>query len=279
MKLLYSSLLLCSISLFLPQGQAQTTSGKRQLVWADEFNYQGLPDANKWQYDIGNGCDQPTGCGWGNHELQYYTDRNPKNARVENGTLIIEAHREAMENSPYTSARIQTKGKGEWRYGRVEIRAKVPAIRGSWAAAWMLPAGKAYAQGHYGGWPHSGEIDIMEHVGYLPDSLFGNTHTLKYNGMHGTDQPGRFHLPEASTAFHTFAIDWQADKIDFLVDDFVYHTYHSHSQYDIWPFDQPFYLILNLAVGGGWGGKQGVDETVWPQRMEVDYVRIYQYTQ
>jgi beta-glucanase (GH16 family) len=274
----YASIFI-TLLLLAHHGQAQQANRKLQLVWADEFNYQGLPDTSKWQFDTGNGCDQPPGCGWGNQELQYYTANRTKNARVDHGTLVIEAHRETFENSPYTSARIQTKGTGEWRYGRFEIRAKVPAIRGSWAAAWMLPAGPGYAQGKYGGWPHSGEIDIMEHVGYLPDSLFGNTHTLQYNGMHGTDKPGRFYLPRASQQFHTYAIDWQEDKIDFLVDDIVYHTYHSSNQYEIWPFNQPFYLILNLAVGGGWGGKQGVDENAWPQRMEVDYVRIYQYTQ
>jgi hypothetical protein len=154
---------------------------RMKLVWADEFSTDGLPDSTKWGYDIGNGC--PVNCGWGNNELQYYTSNRQQNARVKEGHLIIEARREKMGDMEYSSARLVSKKKGDWTYGRIDVRAKLPVGTGVWPAIWMLPTDWVY-----GGWPGSGEIDIMEHVGYIPDSIFGTVHTNLFNGMLGTQK-------------------------------------------------------------------------------------------
>lgn len=243
---------------------------RMKLVWADEFDKNGLPDSTHWGYDLGDGC--PKICGWGNNELQYYTARRPENARVRDGHLIIEAHREKMGEREYTSARLVSKKKGDWTYGRIDVRAKLPAGRGVWPAIWMLPTDWVY-----GGWPGSGEIDIMEHVGYMPDSIFGTVHTNLFNGMLGTQQSKGIASKTISTDFHNYGIEWNTDKIDFLFDDKVYYTFHNkHEGSDAWPFDLDFHLLLNIAVGGNWGGKMGVDTAIWPQQMVIDYVRVYQ---
>lgn len=247
-------------------------SGKKPLrmVWSEEFNYTGLPDSTKWSYDPGDGC--PNVCGWGNNELQYYNVRRPENARVENGHLVIEARREKMGTRDYSSARMVSKHKGDWTYGRITARAKLPKGRGVWPAIWMLSTDWAY-----GGWPESGEIDIMEHVGYMPDSIFGTVHTQRFNHVQGTQVTGGVLSTTLTTEFHEYGIEWDADKIDFFFDNRKYHTFHNkHEGSGAWPFDRNFHLILNIAVGGNWGGKMGVDTAVWPQQMLVDYVRIYQ---
>lgn len=258
----------CFLLLFTLAATAQKQYKK--LVWSDEFNIAGLPDSSKWNYDLGNGC--PDVCGWGNHELEYYTARRSENARVENGHLVIEARKENYEGFKYTSARMVTKGKGDWKYGRVEVKARLPKGRGIWPAIWMLPT-----EWKYGGWPKSGEIDIMEFVGYMPDSVFGTIHTEAYNGVNGLQKSkGKFYT-DLNTAFHEFAIEWSPEEISFFIDDRLYHVYkNDHRGTASWPFDQSFHLILNVAVGGDWGGKFGVDESVYPQKMEVDYVRVYQ---
>lgn len=240
---------------------------RRKLVWSDEFDKPGKPDATKWGYDIGNGEN-----GWGNNELEYYTD-DPKNVRVENGNLVIEAVKEAKGGMNYTSTRIVSKNKGDWTYGRIEIRAKLPKGRGTWPAIWMLPT-----EWKYGGWPESGEIDIMEHVGFDPGVVHANLHSGKYNHIKKTNIDGKVDVPDAMDKFHVYAIDWTKDKIDFYLDDEMYHSL-SHQQGDDfmgWPFDQKFHLIMNIAVGGGWGGQKGLDDSIWPQKMEIDYVRVYQ---
>jgi beta-glucanase (GH16 family) len=244
------------------------TPGK--LVWYDEFNYSGRPDSNKWGYDLGDGC--PNVCGWGNNELEYYTNY-PKNVRVESGSLIIEAHTEAKGGKPYTSGRVVSRTKGDWLYGRIEVRAKLPEGRGTWPAIWMLPT-----DWKYGGWPASGEIDIMEHVGFDPTIIHGTIHTETYNHGKGTQKEGKITVPTAMTEMHVYAVNWTKDKMDFFVDDKLYHTVVRDPNEDFkgWPFDQRFHLIMNLAVGGNWGGTKGVDTTIWPRRMEVDYVRVYQ---
>ncbi len=243
---------------------------KGQLVWSDEFKVSGLPDSTKWSYDLGDGC--PRNCGWGNNELQYYTSNRHENARVEGGNLIIEAHREKMNTREYSSSRMVSKNKGDWTYGKIEVRAKLPKGLGVWPAIWMLPTDWAY-----GDWPASGEIDIMEHVGYIPDSIFGTVHTKRYNGMLGTQKSKGISSKTVNTAFHTYGMEWDKDKIDFLFDDKVYHSFaNRHEGPDAWPFDLDFHLVLNIAIGGNWGGKMGVDTTIWPQQMVVDYVRVYQ---
>jgi beta-glucanase (GH16 family) len=234
-------------------------------VWSDEFNYNGLPDTNLWGYDVGGG-------GWGNNESQYYTDHRWLNARTENGKLVIEAIKENYEGSEYTSARLVTRNKGDWRYGRIEVSARLPHGRGTWPAIWMLPTDWIY-----GGWVKSGEIDIMEYVGFDPGVVHGSIHTEAYNHLIGTQKTDTIHVPDAETNFHVYAIEWTEEKIDFFVDDEKYFSFsNEHTGYATWPFDQRFHLLLNIAVGGSWGGQQGIDPNIWPQKMWVDYVRVFQ---
>jgi beta-glucanase (GH16 family) len=243
--------------------QAQAT-----LVWSDEFDTPGLPDPTKWNYDVGGG-------GWGNNELQYYTEADLDNARVEDGILIIEARNETSpvnvwgRSREYTSARLTSKSKGDWQYGRFEIRAKLPAGRGTWPAIWMLSTGNAY-----GGWPESGEIDIMEHVGFDMDTIHGSLHNNnRFGGAAVTDS---LVVDDVDTTFHVYALEWYPDEIRFFVDDILYHTaVNPQVGWEGWPYIHPFHLILNIAVGGDWGGLQGIDPDIWPQRMEIDYVRVY----
>ncbi|WP_128543507.1 glycoside hydrolase family 16 protein [Larkinella soli] len=242
-------------------------SDDRKLVWSDEFDKAGLPDPKKWKYDVG-------GHGFGNNELQYYLGPRPENARVENGHLIIEARREKHENRAYTSAKLLTQGIAEWKYGRIEVRAKLPKGRGTWPAIWMLGSNIKTTR-----WPLCGEIDIMEHVGFNEGKIHGSIHTDAYNHVRGTHKTGTTQLANATADFNVYAIDWTTDRIEFYINDRKYYSAAKKdlgSKVEEWPLDQPYYLILNLAVGGNWGGQQGVDESIWPQRLEVDYVRVYQ---
>lgn len=241
-----------------------------KMVWDDDFEYSGVPDTTKWSYDLGDGC--PNVCGWGNNESQFYT-KDSKNVRVENGTLIIEAHQDSLGGKPFTSARIVSRNKGDWTYGRIEVSAKLPRGKGTWPAIWMLSTDWSY-----GGWPISGEIDIMEHVGFNPGAVHGTLHSDKYNHIKQTQQEGIIQVPDCQDEFHLYAVDWSKDKIDFFVDGDLYHTVIRNPEDDHtgWPFDKRFHLIMNLAVGGNWGGMQGIDNSIWPQRMEIDYVRVYQ---
>lgn len=237
----------------------------KKLVWADEFNYNGLPDKSKWGYDTG-------GHGWGNNEWQYYTEARRENAFVENGMLAITAIKEPFLGKNFTSARMVSKGKGDWTYGRIEVRAKVPHGKGTWPAIWMLPT-----DWKYGGWPRSGEIDIMEFVGYMPDSVFGSVHTESYNHIKGTQSTKGVYLSDLVDGFHVYSIEWTKNKISFFIDGKKYHEFLNNGKgVDAWPFDQKFHVILNQAVGGNWGGQKGVDESIYPQQMLVDYVRVYQ---
>lgn len=238
---------------------------KQTLVWSDEFDYTGLPDPARWSYDTG-------GHGWGNDELEYYTEKRLENARVENGNLIIEARKEDLGGRNYTSARLVTKEKGDWLYGRIEVRAKLPSGVGTWPAIWMLPT-----DWEYGGWPHSGEIDIMEHVGFNPNVIHGTVHTGAFNHMIGTQKGDTIRIDDAMDAFHVYAVEWTPEKIDFFVDKTRYFTFTNSGKGSAeWPFDKRFHLILNIAVGGSWGGQKGVDSTAFPTTMLVDYVRVYQ---
>ncbi len=244
--------------------------GGWRLVWSDEFNYTGLPDSKKWDYDVG-------GHGWGNKELQFYTAGRRENARVENGRLVIEARKEAWEGREYTSARLVSRGKGDWAYGRFEVSAKLPSGRGTWPAIWMLPTGWTY-----GGWPKSGEIDIMEHVGFDPDVVHASVHTSAYNHTINTQKTAQVKVPASRSDFNVYAVEWTPEEIRGYVNERHYFTFHNErftnpaADYRQWPFDKPFHLLLNLAVGGTWGGQQGLDPSIWPQRLEIDYVRVYQ---
>jgi beta-glucanase (GH16 family) len=241
----------------------------QKLVWSDEFDNAGAPDTTKWNYDLGDGC--PNVCGWGNNEAQYYT-KDVKNARVENGRLIIEARKDSLGGKAYTSARMVTKSKGDWLYGRMEIKAKLPRGKGTWPAIWMLST-----DWKYGGWPASGEIDIMEHVGFDAGVIHGTIHTESYNHIKQTQKEGKVTVTDAQDEFHVYAINWTVDKMEFLIDDNIYHSVNksANDTFKEWPFDQRFHLILNVAVGGNWGGMQGIDDSIWPQQMEVDWVRVF----
>ncbi len=250
------------VLLFQPQVFAQPEHA--HLVWFDEFDTDGAPDAGKWGYDLGGG-------GWGNQELQYYTNRSV-NVIVENGKLIITALKESYEGMEYTSARLVTRQKGDWLYGRIEINAKLPEGRGTWPAIWMLPT-----DWEYGGWPSSGEIDIMEHVGYDMGNVHATIHTEAYNGALGTQKGDNIYIPDVHTAFHLYVVEWSEDSLKFFADENLYFVYrNNHSGYTVWPFDKRFHLLLNIAIGGTWGGQQGVDDEIFPQTLEVDYVRVYQ---
>jgi beta-glucanase (GH16 family) len=259
------------VALFAVSVDAQIDTAKWQLVWSDEFDYNGLPDPAKWAYDAG-------GHGWGNKELQFYTKQRKENARVEKGRLIIEARREDWEGRHYTSARLVTKNKGDWTYGRIEVNAKLPSGRGTWPAIWMLPTGW-----EYGTWPNSGEIDIMEHVGFDSDVVHASVHTKAYNHSINTHKTAKIKVPDARSGFNVYAIEWDANEIRAYVNKKHYFTFknerltNSAADYKQWPFDKPFHLLLNIAVGGNWGGAQGVDDSIWPQQMEVDYVRVYRH--
>jgi beta-glucanase (GH16 family) len=232
------------------------------LVWNDEFDKATL-DYTKWEHEI-------NGNGGGNNELQYYT-AFPTNSFIEGGKLIIKALHENYQGKEYTSARIRSLNKGDWLYGRIEVKAKVPTGRGTWPAIWMLST-----DWYYGDWPKSGEIDIMEHVGYDPNVIHGSIHTFAYNHTIGTQKTATLPISTATTDFHIYAIEWFEDHIDFYIDKAKYFTFtNENNGWAYWPFDKRFHLILNLAVGGNWGGAQGVNPADFPAQMEVEYVRVY----
>lgn len=259
-----NKLFLFCLALFCLETSCSAQSNKMKLVWSDEFNYSGLPDSTKWNYDVG-------GHGWGNNELQYYTSKRLENARAENGHLIIEARKENWQGKDYTSARLVTKGKADWKYGRFEIKARLPKGLGSWPAIWMLASTTPLK------WPDDGEIDIMEHVGYDQGKIHASLHTKDYYFVINTQKTAITNVPDCSEKFHVYALDWTADTIKILVDDHVYFSFgNEHKGKSKWPFDTPFYLLLNIAVGGNWGGQKGMDDKSLPWKMEVDYVRVYQ---
>ncbi len=240
-----------------------------KLVWSDDFDKPGLPDAAKWAYETGF---------IRNEEQQFYTKARPENARVENGLLVIEARKETYQPTPtaraarYTSASLTTRGKASWTYGRIEVRAKLPSGRGTWPAIWTL--GQDFSEV---GWPACGEFDIMEFVGYMPGVIHANIHTTKYNHAINTGKGATLAVPDVSQAFHAYAIEWDEKRIDFFVGSKKYFTFANEGKgSDSWPYDKPQYLLLNFAIGGDWGGQKGIDDGIFPQRYEIDYVRVYQ---
>ena len=242
-----------------------------ELVWSDEFEGDSI-DPDNWTYEIG-------GWGWGNGEAQYYTSR-PENARVENGMLVIEARQEKYEDSYYTSARLITQDLREFQYGRIEARIKVPEGDGLWPAFWMLGSDfeRNPDQPLDSNWPHVGEVDIMEHVGREPDLIMGTVHGPGYSGAGGL---GRWNRQEYDIAdeFHTYAIEWDETGITWFYDGEPYYTLTPDDLNDReWVFDKEFFLLLNLAIGGQFGGTIGLD-TKFPTNLYVDYVRVYQRTQ
>ncbi len=244
-----------------------------QLVWSDEFDGSSI-DENKWSYDLGDGCQLGEElCGWGNNELQYYTER-PENAVVSDGILTITARKEVpffMGEHEYTSARMVTKNKGDWKYGRIDVRAKMPIGQGMWPAIWMLPTDNVY-----GIWPRSGEIDIMEYLGHEPERMFGTIHyghdSWRFNSQGLELEEGTF-----ADEFHVFTVIWTENCIQFKMDgeDVGEPNTRSTTLPTTFPFDQDFHLILNLAVGGNLPGPPDAT-TIFPQTLEIDYVRVYQ---
>jgi beta-glucanase (GH16 family) len=241
------------------------TDTVKKLVWSDEFNTGSRPDTTKWVYNIGTGSN-----GWGNNEAQYYTG-DSTNARIENGNLIIEARKESKGGKNYTSARMITQGKASWTYGRLEIRAKLPKGVGTWPAIWMLGDNINTV-----GWPTCGEIDIMEHVGKEQDMVLWSTHSKLNNWSLGTQKTNKATIQGVSDAFHVYKIEWSKDYIQFFVDDKLCYTSPNEGKgSDYYPFNAPQFLLLNLAIGGNLGGPT-INDAIFPCRMEVDYVRVYQ---
>ncbi len=258
-------LLFCFIATSLLGNTGDSSKKKSQwtLVWEDNFNGSGLPDKDIWSFEEGY---------IRNKEAQYYTKERTENARVENGNLIIEARKDNWQGNKITSASVHTYGKKSVLYGRVEVRAKLPTGSGTWPAIWML--GDVVKNGT--GWPACGEIDIMENVGFDPEIIHANIHTKAYNHVKGTNKGNKIEIDKPWEDFHVYAIEWFEDKIDFFVDDTKYFTFENeHTGNAAWPFDKPHYLILNLAIGGGWGGQEGVDESIFPQKYYIDYVKVY----
>lgn len=225
------------------------------LVWSEEFNVDGAPDPTKWGYDLGAG-------GWGNNELEYYTGR-PENSIVQGGVLKIKAIKEAYNGSPFTSARLLSKDKFVLKYGKVEVKAKIPAGIGTWPAIWMLGSDISTT-----GWPGCGEIDIMEHRGSELNKIFG---TLHYPGRSGGNADGATKvIANATTEFHIYTLEWSAASIKISVDGVVFHTVPNSTAI---PFNHDFFLILNVAIGGSFAG--AVDPALTGATMEVDYIRVY----
>lgn len=253
-----------------------------KLIWNDEFNYSGAPDPAKWNIDVWPAKKV-------NGEDQAYTDRK-ENILVHDGQLIITARKEQLGNAQYTSGRLHSKGKGDFLYGRVDVRAKLPAGQGTWSAIWMLPSDPyRYAtqckegdewQGSIScdAWPNSGEIDILEHVGYDMQTVHGTVHTKAYYWMNWEQRKASIEGIDIDQAFHVYSVEWSPTTITVLFDDVAYFTYSNEQKgWQEWPFDHPYHLILNLAIGGDWGRAGGpIDDNLFPTQMVIDYVRIYQ---
>jgi len=240
-----------------------------KLIWGDEFNYKGLPDSSKWKYDVG-------GHGWGNNEKQFYVENSFENSYVANGKLHIVALKKEYEKLNYTSAKLTTWRKFALQYGKVEVMAKLSRGIGSWPAIWMLPESIRKNEEK---WPLCGEIDIMEHVGKDPNVIHASLHTQLYNHMKGTQITHFDSLQNVFDIFHKYGIEWTKDAITFFIDDKIFFKSAKGQDGRIvsnegWPFDKPYYLILNLAIGGNWGGE--IDDTIFPNEMQIDFVRIYQ---
>jgi len=226
------------------------------LVWSDEFDTPGAPNSNKWGYDLG-------ASGWGNNELQYYTDRRD-NSYVTDGTLKIVAKKEAFSSSQYTSARLLSKGKYSFKYGKVEVRAKIPAGVGTWPAIWMLGDNINTVS-----WPACGEIDIMEHVGRDLNKIISAFHYPVYYGSNA--KVATTMVPTATTEFHVYKLEWTPASMQIFVDDKLFHTLPNSPSI---PYNQNFFLILNIAMGGNLGGP--IDPSFTSTTFEIDYVRVYQ---
>ncbi len=248
-----------------------TTYNDYNLVWSDEFEYSGLPDSTKWNYDIG-------GHGWGNNEKQFYLKNSLENSYVKDGKLHITALKKDYEDLHYTSTRLTTYERFLTQYGKIEVMAKLPEGKGTWPAIWMLPETLRTKEEE---WPLSGEIDIMEHVGKDPNVVHTSLHTELYNFWKKNQYTHFETLPDVFSGFHLYGIEWSSESIKFYIDNnLFYEATKGENGKDTtnegWPFEKPYYLILNLAIGGNWGGD--IDDTIFPSEMLIDYVRIYHQT-
>lgn len=239
-----------------------------KLVWADEFDYSGLPDSTKWNYDIG-------GHGWGNNEKQFYLEKSLENSFVKEGKLHIAALKKTYENMQYTSARLTTYDRFLMQYGKIEVRAKLPEGKGTWPAIWMLPETIRTNEEE---WPLCGEIDIMEHVGKDQNMVHVSLHSELYNHIKNTQVTHFERLADVFNDFHLYGIEWDTNSIKFYIDNKLFYEAIKGENGKVdsnegWPFEKPYYLILNLAIGGNWGGV--IDDTIFPSEMQVDYVRMY----
>jgi beta-glucanase (GH16 family) len=249
--------------------EVKTDSEQWKLVWSDEFNYSGLPDSTKWNYEVG-------GHGWGNNEKQFYLEKSLENSFVKDGSLHIVALKKDFKNSKYTSSKLTTYKRISVQYGKIEVMAKLPKGKGTWPAIWMLPES---LQKKSENWPLCGEIDIMEHVGKNSGSIHTSLHSQLYNHVKGTQITHFKKFQDVFDTFHKYAIEWSTESIRFLIDDRLFFESFKGQDGRIstnegWPFDKPYFLILNLAIGGNWGGE--IDDSIFPVEMQIDYVRIYQ---
>jgi len=247
----------------------QTVAQFTQITLQDEFDKDGAPNSSIWGYDIGTGQN-----GWGNNELQYYTDR-PENVTVNNGVMVITVREESFQGSNYTSARLITKGKFEQRYGRFEARIRVPYGQGIWPAFWMLGVEDSPSEI----WPFIGEIDIMEMRGQDPTTLIGSLHGPGYSGGEAISKEYELQNDRLDTGFHIYGIEWGPDYVNYYIDDVLYNqiTPEDLPEGSDWVFDNDFYILMNVAVGGNFVGSPNA-ETEFPQTMLVDYFRAYRYT-
>lgn len=238
-------------------------------IWSDEFNIDGMPDPASWSYDLGDGC--PKKCGWGNKELQYYKKAS-NNVFVKDGVLTIRAVREDVGNRNYSSARLITKNKVSLQYGCIEVKARLPHGVGTWPAIWLLPVNCESKK-----WLACGEIDIMEHVGFHPNQIYSAIHTQSFNFNLCTSKGGMLEVDNSKSEFNIYSLEWTEATITMKVNNEASLTFNKVPSATMkeWPFDQPFYLIMNITIGGGWGGMYGIEEC-FPQIMEIDYVRVYQ---
>ncbi|MFT5257312.1 MAG: beta-glucanase (GH16 family) [Arenicella sp.] len=250
--------------------ETQTVAEYKNLVLSDEFDTDDIIDSDIWTFDIGNGIN-----GWGNNEEQFYTNRR-ENVSVQNGTLIIKAIKEDYNGFDYTSSKVLTKGLKEQAYGRFEARIQLPTGQGMWPAFWLLGANCGDGTADTEVWPNCGEIDVMEYRGQDPTVVHGSVHGPGYAGGNAITKSYALENDRFDTGFHVFGIEWAPEYINYYVDDVLYNqiTRQQVEEIGTWVFDQPFYIIINLAVGGDFIGAPN-EETVFPQTMLIDYVRVY----
>ena len=247
--------------------QTEIQPSKVKLIWEDNFDNEIL-NLNYWNIYSGNGC--PELCGFGNHELQYYTN-DIKSINIKNGKLFISAYFDSLSKT-FKSAKITSNGKVDFQTGYLEIDAQLPNAVGTWPAIWLLPSLNRSLN-----WPLDGEIDIMENVGYDSCKIFGTIHTKAYNHTNGTQKSDSIFILDAHQKFHTYALNWTDSVLEWYVDTILYNSIkrNSNDMEEQWPFDKKFHFIINQAVGGDWGGKYGIDTSKFPQKLVVDRVSLY----